>query len=82
VHPAAETEVGEELHEVDAADGRPVDEVLALPAAMEPARHRQVGVVEGPLPVAVVEEELDLAESGGLAPVRAGEENVVGLLGA
>ena len=37
VHAAAEPEVGEELDEVDPADGGAVEEVLPLAATMEPA---------------------------------------------
>ena len=41
VHRPAEADVGEQLDEVGAADGRAVDEVLALAAADEPARDRR-----------------------------------------
>ncbi len=80
---AAETDVGEQLDQVEPPDRRPVDEVLALAAAVEPAgdRHLAVGQV-GPRPVGVVEEQLDLRRVR-LRPARgAGEEHVVGLLGA
>ena len=82
VHALAEAEVGEQLDEVEAPYCGPVEEVLALTAAMEAARDRQLRVVDGKCPVGVVEHELDLAEVGGAAPGRAGEEDVVRLLGA
>ena len=81
--PAAETDVGEQLDEIDAAHGSAVDEVLALTAAVQPARERDLRERQlGPGAVVVVEDELDLAEVDGLATGRAGEEDVVGLLGA
>ena len=47
VHALAEAEVGEQLDEVEPAHGGLVDEVLALAAAMEPARDRELGEVDG-----------------------------------
>ena len=47
MHALAEAEVGEQLDEVEAADGGLVDEVLALAAAVKPARDRELGVVDG-----------------------------------
>ncbi len=82
VHRAAEPEVGEQLDEVDPAHRRPVDEVLPLPAPVQPPGDRELGVVDRPVAVGVVEEELDLAEVDRLAAGRTGEEHVVGLLGA
>ena len=82
VHALAEAEVGEQLDEVEAPHGGLVDEVLALAAAMQPPRDRELGVLDRPRAVVVVEQELDLAEVGGAAVRRAGEEHVVGLLGA
>src|SRR5439155_25945902 len=80
VHALAETEVGEQLHEVEPAHGGPVDEVLALAAAMEPPRDRELRVVGRPRAVLVVEEELDLAAVGRAAVTAACKEDVVGLL--
>src|SRR5205085_1784524 len=81
--PTAQADVREELDEVDAADGRAIDEVLPLAAAMQPAGERDLGERQLlPRPVLVVEDELDLAEVDRLAAGRAGEEDVVGLLGA
>ena len=57
-------------------------QVLALAAAMQPARDRELGVLDRARAVLVVEQELDLAEVGGAAVRGAGEEHVVGLLGA
>ena len=83
VHALAEAEVGEQLDEVEPAHRRAVDEVLALAAAVEPARDRRArSSRRAASPSCVVEEELDLAEVGGPAARRAGEEDVVGLLGA
>ena len=83
VHALAEPEVGEQLDEVEPPHGGLVDEVLALAAAVEPPRDRELGVLDGgPVAVVVVEEQLDLAEVGRPAVRRAGEEHVVGLLGA
>ena len=82
VHPLAEAEVGEELDEVEPPHGGPVDEVLALAAAMQPAGYRELRVVDRQCPVRIVEEQLDLAEVGRAARAAAGEENVVRLLGA
>ncbi len=81
VHPLAEAEIGEQLDEIDPPYGSLVHKVLALAAAMEPARDRELGELDRPRAVVVVEQKLDLAEVG-RAPVRcAGEEHVVGLLG-
>ncbi len=84
VHGAAEADVGEQLDEVGSTDGRAVDEVLALAAADEAARDRDLRVVElgAEAAVLVVEEELDLAVVGRLAARGAPEEDVVGLLRA
>ena len=83
VHRRAEPDVREDLDEVGAPHGRAVDEVLALGAAHEPARDRDLGEVEvRPGAVLVVEDELDLAVLGRLPVAAAGEEDVVGLLGA
>ena len=43
---AAEPDVGEQLDEVGAAHGRAVDQVLALAAAVQPPRDRDLGEVE------------------------------------
>ena len=67
VHPSAETDVGEELDEVEPADRRPVHEVLALAAAVQAARDRHLRPLERPVARGVVEEELDLAVLRGLA---------------
>ena len=82
VHLAAEPDVGQHLDDIGAAHVGPVDEVLALPAAMEPARDGKLGELERAVVVLVVEEELYLGEGRGLAPVAACIEDVVGLLGA
>ncbi len=82
VHPLAEAEVGEDLDEVEPPHRRAVEEVLALAAAVQPARDRELGVVDRDRPVLVVEEQLDLAEVGRPAIRAAREEDVVGLLGA
>ena len=81
VHRAAEAEVREQLDEIDAADRRAVDEVLALAAPVQPARDRELGIVDRPFAGGVVEQELDLAEVDGPAGTRAGVEHVVRLLG-
>jgi hypothetical protein len=82
VHPLAQPEVGEQLDEVEPPHGRPVDEVLPLAAAMQPPRHRELGVVDRQGAVGVVEQELDLAEVRLAARAAAGEEDVVRFLGA
>ena len=82
VHRSAETDVGEDLHQVDAANGSAVDQVLTLAATHEPARNRDLGEVElGPGAVLVVEDELHLAVLRRLTIATAGKEDVVGLLG-
>src|SRR5262249_35411003 len=58
----AETYVGEQLDDVEAAHGRAVDQVLTLAAAVQPPRDRDLRVVELERAVGVVEEQLDLAE--------------------
>ena len=80
---AAETDVGQELDQVDAAHRRLVDEVLALAAAVQPTRDGDLAVREvGPFAVGVVEQQVDLAEVRRLAPDRAREQHVVRLLRA
>ena len=63
VHRAAEPDVGEQLDEIGAPHGSLVDEVLALAATDEPARDRDLAVVDlvAEAAVLVVEDELDLA---------------------
>ena len=79
--PAAEADVGQELDEIDAAHRGAVDEILALAAAVQPPRQRDLRERQvGPRAVVVVEDELDLAEIDRLAAGRAHEEHVVGLL--
>ena len=80
MHPLAEAEIGEDLDEVEAADGRAVQQVLPLPAPVQPARDRELAVVDRASAVRVVEQELDLAELGGAPAGRAGEDDVVRLL--
>ena len=81
VHPLTEPEIGQQLDEVEPPHRGSVDEVLALAAAMQPPRDRELRIVDGKRTVGVVEEELDLAEVGRAARAAAGEEDVVGLLG-
>ncbi len=82
-HLAAEAHVGEQLDEIGAPHRRAVDEVLALAAAVQPPHERDLGERQlGERAVLVVEEELDLAEVGRRPVLAAGEEHVVGLLGA
>ena len=83
VHRAAEPDVGEQLDEIGAAHLRLVDEVLALAAAVQPPRDRDLGEVElAEAAALVVEDELDLAGVGRRPALGAVEEDVVGLLGA
>ena len=80
---SAEARVREQLDEIGAAHRRAVDEVLALTAAMEPPRHRDLAELERlERAVGVVEQKLDLAVIRRRATGRAREEHVVGLLGA
>src|SRR3954447_5649133 len=72
---------GEQLDEVEPAHGRTVEQVLALATPVEAARDRELGVVERPGAVLVVEEQLDLAEVGRAAAGGTCEEDVVRLLG-
>ena len=66
---AAEPDVGEQLDEVDPPHGGLVDEVLALAAALQAPRDRDLAVRQvGPGAVGVVEEQLDLAEVDRLPP--------------
>ena len=68
--PAAEADVREQLDEVDAADRGLVDEVLALAAAVQAPRHRDLAVRQvRPGAVGVVEEQVDLGEVDGRRPV-------------
>jgi hypothetical protein len=80
VHPATETDVGQKLDHVGPAHVRPVDEVLALTAAREPPRDRDLGELERAVTVLVVEEKLDLGERRRLAAVTARVQDVVRLL--
>src|SRR5204863_5851787 len=81
VQALAQAEVGEQLDEVEPAHGRAVEQVLALATPVEAARDRELGVVERPGAVLVVEEQLDLAEVGRAAAGGTREEDVVRLLG-
>ncbi len=82
VHPLPEPEVGEQLDEIEPPHGRLVDEVLALAAAVETARDRQLRKLHGQRAVGVVEEQLHFTEIATTTARTAGEEDVVGLLGA
>jgi hypothetical protein len=70
VHAAAEADVGEQLDEVDAAARRAVDEVLALAAAVEPARDRELRVVDRPAPSALSKSSSTSQMSPALRPRR------------
>jgi hypothetical protein len=75
--------LGEQLDQVDAPNRRPVEQILPLAAAVQPAGERDLGERQpGQSPVLVVEDELDLAEVRAAATGGAGEQHVVGLLGA
>ncbi len=83
VHRRAEPDVGEQLDEIGAPHGRAIHEVLPLGPTHEPAGYGDLAEVEiRPRVVLVVEDELDLAVLSRLSIAAAGEENVVGLLGA
>jgi hypothetical protein len=82
MHRTAEPEIREQLDQIDPPHRRLVDEVLPLPAAVQPPRDRQLGVVERSVAFGVVEEQLDLAEVHRSAAARACVEHVVGLLRA
>ena len=83
VHRAAETDIGEQLDEVGAANLCLVDEVLPFAAAVQPPGDRDLREVEVAEAAAlVVEDELDLAALRGRPALCAVEEDVVGLLGA
>src|SRR5205085_11934366 len=79
---AAEAQFGQHLEDVRPPHRRAVHEVLALPAAVQPARDRELGVAELGDVVGALEDELDLAEGGGRPFPGAAEEDVVRLLGA
>src|SRR5205823_4918467 len=73
----------EQLDEIEPPHGRPVDEVLPLPAPVQPPHDRDLGERQlGHAAVLVVEDELDLARLARRAAGGAAEEHVVGLLGA
>ena len=81
--PRAEPDIGEQLDDVRAPHGGAVDQVLALAAAMEAARDRDLLVVEaGERAGRLVEQQLHLAVRRRLTPGRAAEEDVVRTLGA
>src|SRR5438105_6748130 len=82
VHRAAEPEVGEQLDEIDAPHRRAADEVLTLAAAMQPPRDRELGELDRPLDVRVVEQKRHLAEVAEAAPAGARVQDVVRLLGS
>ena len=69
----ADTRVGKELVDILEAAAGAVDEVLALPAAVEPARHRYLAEVHGQRAV-VVEDQRDLRDVQG-TPLRRAREN-------
>src|SRR4051794_5706749 len=80
---ARQADVGEQLDEIGAANGRAVDDVLALAATMEAPHDRDLRVRQvRPRPVLVVEAQLDLAPPRRLAGGVAGEQHVVRLLRA
>ena len=82
VHLAGEAEIGEDVHDVEPADRGAVDQVLPLAASVESTGDGELRVGERTVPGLVVEDELHLAETGRRPLAAAGEEHVVGLLGA
>ncbi len=79
---AAEPCVREQLHQIEPAHRSTVDEVLTLPAAVQPARNRHLREVElRQRAVLVVEHQLDLAGAGRGPALRAREQDVVRTLG-
>ena len=81
VHLAAEPDLSEYLKNIEAANRRAVDQVLALTATVKPARDREFAERERPVSVSVVEDELNLTRVDRRLPRTSREENVVGLLG-
>ena len=77
----AEAGVGEQLEHVRAADGRAVDQVLALTAALKPARDRKLGERQRAVARRVVEQQLHLAVIRSREAATAREQDVLGLLG-
>ena len=82
MHRATESDVGQELDEVEPAHRSLVDEVLAFAAAHEAARDRDLAVVDlvAEAAVGIVEDELDLAVVRRGMGRGAAEQHVVRLL--
>src|SRR5262245_15365745 len=82
-HVPAEPDVREQLDEVRAPNGRAIDEVLPLAAAVQAPHERDLGERQlRERAVLVVEEQLDLAVVGRRPILPTREEHVVRLLGA
>ena len=78
---ASEADIGEQLHEIGAPHCRLVDEVLALAAAVQPPRDRDLAELQlWELTVRVVEQQLDLAPVRRRVTRRPREQDVVRLL--
>src|SRR2546426_5780037 len=75
----SETDVGEHLDEIRPPNSSLVDDVFPLATSVEASGDRQLREVERAAAVFVVEEELDLAESGCGTVAPACKEHVVGL---
>ena len=79
---AAEADVRQQLHEVGAPNGGPVDQVLPLAAPVQATHDGDFRGQGGQRVVRVVEHELHLAVGRRLAGSRTREQHVVGLFGA
>src|SRR5437867_8777929 len=73
----SETDVGEHLDEIRPPNSSLVDDVFPLATSVEASGDRQLREVERAAAVFVVEEELDLAESGCGTVAPACKEHVV-----
>ena len=74
---APQARVCEQIAHVHAADGRAVEQVVAVALARDPAHDRDLGSRARQAAVGVVEHELDLADARGGMALRAGEEDLL-----
>ncbi len=82
VHLLAQARVGQHLEHVDQAALRPVEAVLALAAAVQPATDRDLAERQIDVALGVVEDQLDLGGRARLDAVAAGEDHVLHRLAA
>ena len=73
----ADTGIAEQVDDVLQAAGGPVQEIFALPAAVDPAGDQDLGILQGEALVFIVKDQGNFAVAQGLPPLGAAEDHVL-----